>query len=74
MDSSRRTIRLVSAHEKDYLLAGQGNDALKAPHHTSREKMIFSFDNPGERVTCWFCERHLEAKGAFRCLKEQGTL
>jgi hypothetical protein len=28
---------LVSAHEKDYLLAGQGNDAPKAPHHKSAE-------------------------------------
>jgi hypothetical protein len=31
------TIALVSAHEKDYLLAGQGNDAPKAPHHKSAE-------------------------------------
>jgi len=33
----RYTIALVSAHEKDYLLAGQGNDAPKAPHHKSAE-------------------------------------
>jgi hypothetical protein len=44
---------LVSAYEKDYLLAEQGNDAPKAPHHKSRERKV-SFDNPGERVTCRF--------------------
>jgi hypothetical protein len=31
---------LVSAHEKDYLLAGQGNDAPKAPHHKSAEGIV----------------------------------
>jgi len=28
---------LVSAHEKDYLLAGQGNDARKTEHHSHAE-------------------------------------
>jgi len=28
---------LVSAHEKDYLLAEQGNDARKTEHHSHAE-------------------------------------